>query len=72
MASLKDLMIELLNSNHVNGAVAIGVGLYAIVKGKMGFGALNPTPQFYINGLPAILMGIVVVGIGAFLLLSAK
>ncbi len=70
MASLKHFMIELLNSNH--GVMAIGVGLYAIVKGKMGIGTATPAPQFYINGLPAVLMGIFAVGIGAFLLLSAK
>ena len=62
----------MLNSNHVHGVMAISVGLYAIVKGKMGIGAATPAPQFYINGLPAVLMGIVAVGTAAFLLLSAK
>jgi hypothetical protein len=72
METLKPFLAELLNSYHVHGMIAIGVGLYAIVTGKMGIGAATPAPQFYINGLPALLMGVVAVGLGAFLLLGAK
>jgi hypothetical protein len=58
-------------SNHVSGILALALGVWAIAKRQVGFGVVNPKPQFTINGPLAVLIGVALLGIGAFLLLSA-
>jgi hypothetical protein len=60
------------NSYHIYGLVGIALGLYSVFKRKIGIGnGVSPRPQFFIVGLPAVLLGIAVIGIGVCLMLSA-
>jgi hypothetical protein len=56
--------------NKYPGLLSIGLGVYAIAKRKIGVGppALI-RPQFLVTGLPAVLLGIALVGIGVVLML---
>jgi hypothetical protein len=57
------------NSTYT-GALAIGLGVYAITKRNIGLGpSVLIRPQFSLTGLPAVLLGIALVGLGAVMLL---
>jgi hypothetical protein len=57
---------------HFSGLLGIAVGVYAIVKRQIGFGAGTPRPQFVVAGPLAVVLGIAATIVGAWLLFYAK
>jgi hypothetical protein len=58
-----------LNRNYV-GLVSIGLGAYAIARRKIGIGpSVLIRPQFYITGFPALVLGVVLIGVGVLAML---
>jgi hypothetical protein len=55
------------------GVLAIGLGIYAIVKRNIGLGpSASIRPQFYVTGFPAVLLGIALVGLGLVMMLIRR
>lgn len=58
-----------LNRYYV-GLLAIGLGLYAIVKRNIGVGpSVLIRPQFSVTGFPAVLVGVTLLGLGVLVLI---
>ena len=58
------------NSKYT-AVLAIGLGVYAIAKRNIGLGpSVLIRPQFSVTGLPAVFLGIALVGIGVVMILS--
>jgi hypothetical protein len=52
------------------GLLSIGLGAYAIAKRNIGLGpSALIRPQFNLRGVPAILLGLCLVGLGVLVLL---
>jgi hypothetical protein len=59
-----------LTAHQIYGCIAIILGIFGIITGKIGYGALQPRPTGYITGPSAVLGGFVLIGIGIWFVLT--